>query len=64
MSKIYWLEIRRYVIGGRWVWSWKIKCRNGRVKAESNTVYQKKCLCFNDASALANELNMEVRVLS
>jgi hypothetical protein len=62
MNKIYWVELRRYVIGGRWKWQWQIKCRNGRVKAVCNTVYDKKSLCFNDASALANLLGMEVRV--
>lgn len=61
MSKIYWIEIKRYVIGGKWIWRWWIKCRNGRVKAVSNTNYWKKCLCVNDATALANDLQMEVR---
>ena len=61
MNAIYWLKIRRYVIGGRWVWSWQIKCRNGRVKGESNTIYKKKSLCYNDAKSFGDSVGMEIR---
>ena len=61
MNKLYWIEIKRYVIRGKWRHYWLIKCRNGRVKARSNTLYAKHCLCLSDASAIATELSMEVR---
>ena len=61
MSKIYWIEIKRLVRGGKWKYCWQIRCRNGRTKADSISIYDKICLCHNDALAFANECNLEVR---
>ena len=61
-NSLYWIEIKRYVIDKKWKHYWLIKCRNGRVKARSNSLYTKSCLCINDANAIGKELNMEVRI--
>jgi len=62
VSKIYWIEIHYVVTEHRRQWIWEIRCRNGSLKAISNGIYSKRCLCINDANSLAKELNMEVRL--
>lgn len=55
----YWIEIVKAPrVGGHY---WRIKARNGRVKATSHT-YSKPCLCINDAQALADDRGFEIRM--
>ena len=59
----YWIEIkyRIWEVDKKRNWFWQIKCINGRVKASSNTLYPKKCLCLNDANSFAKAVGLGVR---
>lgn len=64
--KKYWIEIldqfvpSGHAFAGYDYYTWVIRCINGRQKAAGNR-YDKYCLCFNDAKALADYTGLQIR---
>ena len=55
----YWIELCEDEYSS--LFWWRIKARNGRIKANSYKIYHKFSLCFNDALALADETDLQLR---